>query len=339
MKSGGKNPDTDSSGNELIVGVDIGGTNSVVGIVDGGGTILHQARFPTQAHEPAGEYIPRLLEVIKELRDELDPEAPVEGIGIAAPAANSREGVVENPANFNWGRVGVAEMMNRSTGLPVWIMNDGDAAVLGEIRCGAARGLKNVLAITLGTGLGAGLVVHGKLVQGENGAAGELGHMPLVPDGRQCACGRRGCVETYVSATGLRRTAFELLADRVGDSRLRTVAFTDLTAEIIAQLARDGDSIAKAAFEATGAYLGRMLATVVAVFDPEAIVLCGGLVHAGDLLVVPAQRTFNDHVLKRSERNTRILVSNLNDGQAAILGASWFAADRLRSAQKAECEA
>lgn len=318
-----------------MVGVDIGGTNSVVGIVDGGGTILLQKRFPTKAQESAGEYVLRLLRTISELRDELPHGASVQGIGIAIPAANSREGIVESPANFSWGRVDLVGMMKQSIDLPVSIINDGDAAVLGEVRYGAARGMTNLLMITLGTGLGAGIVVHGQLVQGHNGGAGEFGHMAIVPEGRQCACGCRGCVETYVSAPGLRRTVFELLAQRIDESELRRIAFTDLNAETIARLAREGDAIAKAAFETTGTYLGQMLANLVAAFDPEAIVLCGGLVNAGDLLVGPARRSFDDHVLERYKGKVRILVSNLNNGQAAILGASWLVRDLLQGAEKA----
>jgi glucokinase len=324
----------DLAAGDLMVGVDIGGTNSTVGIVDAEGTILLQARFPTRAQEPAGEYVVRLVRVIHELRDQLPQGTTAQGIAIAIPAANSREGVVENPANFNWGRVDLVGLMKRAIDLPVSIINDGDAAVLGEIRYGAARGMKSVLMITLGTGLGAGIVVHGKLVQGHNGAAGEFGHMALVPEGRQCACGRRGCVETYVSAPGLRRTVFELLAERIDESGLRQIAFTDLTAETVARLARDGDAIAKAAFEITGTYLGQMLANLVAAFDPEAIVLCGGLVNAGDLLVAPARQSLSDHVLERSKESVKLLVSNLNNGQAAILGASWLARDTPQSVEK-----
>jgi glucokinase len=330
-----RHPNADTAGGDLMVGADVGGTNSVVGIVDGDGVILLQARFATRAHEPAPDYVPRLLQVINALRDELPHGALVHGIGLAIPAANSREGIVESPANFNWGRVDFVGMMKESVDLPVSIINDGDAAVLGEIRYGAASGMTDVLMITLGTGLGAGIVVHGKLVQGKNGAAGEFGHMAFVPEGRQCTCGCRGCVETYVSARGIRRTVFALLAERTDESGLRQIAFADLTAETIAGLARDGDTIAKAAFEITGAYLGQMLASLVAAFDPEAIVLGGGLVKAGDLLLAPAQRSLNDHMLKRCRENMRLLVSHLSDGHAAILGSSWFARDMLQGAEKA----
>jgi glucokinase len=327
--------DVDLAGGDLIVGVDIGGTNSVAGIVDGEGKILLQARFPTLAYETAEEYVPRLARVINELRDELPQETSVQGIVIAVPAANSREGIVESPANFNWGQVDLVGLMRSSIDLPVSIINDGDAAVLGEVHYGAARGMSNVLMITLGTGLGAGIVVHGKLVQGHNGGAGEFGHMSIIPGGRQCACGSRGCAETYVSAPGLRRTVFELLADRIDESELRQIAFGDLTAETITQLARDGDSIAKEAFELTGMYLGQLLANLVAAFDPEAIVLCGGLTNAGDLLVTPAQRTMNNRVLQRYKGNVRIAVSDLNYGQAAILGGSWLIRDMLQGAETA----
>jgi glucokinase len=240
-----RHANVDLASGDMMVGVDIGGTNSVAGIVDGEGRIVLQARFPTLAHEPAAEYVPRLVRVINELLHEVPEQASVQGIGIAVPAANSRHGTVENPANFNWGRVDLVGMLRDSIDLPVSIVNDGDAAVLGEVHYGVARGMMNVLMITLGTGLGAGIVVHGKLMQGHHGAAGEFGHMAIIPGGRRCACGCRGCAETYISAPGLRRTVFELLAERVEESALRQIAFTDLTAEAITRLARDGDSLAK----------------------------------------------------------------------------------------------
>jgi glucokinase len=254
---------------------------------------------------------------------------------IAIPAANPREGFVESPANFRWGRVDLVSMMKKALDLPVSIINDGDAAVLGEVHYGTARGMKNVLMITLGTGLGAGIVVQGNLVQGGHGAAGEFGHMAIIPGGRQCGCGRRGCAETYISASGLRRTVYEILAHRTEASPLRRISFDDLSAEAVTRHAREGDIIAKEALEATGVHLGQMLANLAAAFDPEAIVLCGGLVKAGDLLVEPARRSFQERLLDRYQGLVQVLVSDLNNGEAAILGASWLAREMLQGAEEA----
>jgi glucokinase len=331
---GGGHAKVEEAGGDLIVGVDVGGTNSSVGIVDGEGKILAQARFPTQAGDPAETYVGRLVGVMRELHGRLQGAPPLQAVAIAAPAANSREGVVESPANFSWGRINLVAMVKRAMDLPVSIINDGNAAALGEARYGVASGMTNILIITLGTGLGAGIVLDGRLVQGHTSAAGEFGHMALVPGGRQCACGERGCAETYISAPGLRRTVFELLAERVDESPLRRISFDELTAEMVARFARDGDAVANAAFEKTGDYLGRLLASLVAAFDPEAIVLCGGLVNAGDLLVSPARRSLSEHVLERC-RGVKLLVSGLKEGQAAILGASWLARETLQGAVSA----
>lgn len=195
---------------DLHVGVDIGGTNSVVGVVDDAGRLRARTNFSTHARESVDLFVPRLAHVISGLCEELSPHTRIRGIGIASPAASTREGIVDNPANFQWGRVDLAGMVGRYFDVPILILNDGDAAVLGETRYGAARGMSNVLLMTLGTGLGAGILLDGRLVQGAHGAAGELGHMIVTPGGRECACGRRGCAETYISASGVRRTAFEL---------------------------------------------------------------------------------------------------------------------------------
>lgn len=314
---------------DVVIGVDIGGTNSVVGFVNEAGTLLLHGRFPTMAHRSAGEFVPRLSEVIGELKQELPAGSRVRAIVIASPAANARNGTVDNPANFKWGRVDLVGMMKKTFDVPISIMNDSDAALLGETRYGVAQGLTNVLLITLGTGLGAGIMMDGRLVQGAHGAAGEFGHMTIIPGGRQCACGRRGCVESYVSASGICRTTFELLEQSREESSLRDLSFETLTAEKVHQCAVKGDPIAKAALEETGKSLGMMLANIVAAFDPEAIVLCGGLVNAGELLIAPARKAFESNVLERYRSTVSILVSRLNNGQAAILGASCQVLDTL----------
>lgn len=309
-------------GGALIAGVDIGGTNTAVGIVEEDGRLASSTMFPTRAHDSAGDFVRHLSKTIRQMVDGLPSPARLCGIGMAAPAANWRTGTVESPANLRWGNVNLVAMVRDEFRLPVSITNDANAALLGEMSFGIARGLSNVILVTLGTGLGAGIAVDGAVVQGENGAAGEIGHMIMEQNGRQCGCGRRGCAETYVSATGLRRTVFALLAERLEDSELRHVSFSDLTAEHVSALARGNDGLARAALEATGRYLGRLMANLAAAFDPEAIILGGGLAHAGDLLVEPARGAFMENALKRYTTTVRILVSPSNEGQMAILGAS-----------------
>jgi glucokinase len=310
---------------EIVAGVDIGGTNSVVGLVDKSGTILLKERFSTLAHDPPQEFVPRLVAVITTLLARLPAGSRLGGIVLASPAANARQGIIDNPANFKWGRVDLIAMIRRMLDVPTALINDGDAAVLGEMRFGVASGLSNVLLLTLGTGVGAGMVMDGKLIQGASGAGTEFGHVSIDPKGRDCGCGKRGCAETYVSASGVRRTVFELLSHRLEPTFLRDISFNDLTTEIISRLAVEGDPIAVEAFEQTGAYLGHILANAVAIFDPEAVVLSGGLVNAGDILMSPVRRSFEEHVLERYRGSVRLLTSTLNDGEAAILGAASIA--------------
>ncbi len=306
---------------DCVVGVDLGGTNTSVGVVDETGRELVHAKFPTRPRESAREFVARLSGVIRDLLAQLSPGATLRGIGIASPAANGPRGTIESPANLGWGTVNILEMVRQHFTVPVAITNDANAALLGEMTFGVARGMKNVIMITLGTGLGAGICVDGKLVEGENGSAGEIGHMTVDLEGRMCGCGRRGCVETYVSAPGLRRTVHELLADRLDDSPLRGISFNDLTAEAVSRLASDGDPIALEALTTTGVYLGRLIANLAAAFDPEAVVLYGGLVHAGEILIGPARQAFEKHAMKAYRGKVRILVSSLNNGEAAVLGA------------------
>jgi len=307
---------------DLIAGVDIGGTNTAVGIVGEDGRLLSRSAFPTTDHVTAAGFVRHLANTIRQLVGGLPPPARLCGVGMAAPAANWRTGTVESPANLRWGTVNLVSMARGEFGLPVAITNDANAALLGEMTYGVARGLSNAILITLGTGLGAGIAVDGAIVQGENGAAGEFGHMNMELHGRQCGCGHRGCAEAYVSATGLKRTAFALLAERLEESELRQTSFAALTADRVSALARTGDVIALSALEVTGRYLGRLMANLAAAFDPEAIILGGGLVGAGDLLLEPARSAFRESALKRYTATVRILVSPSNEGQMAILGAS-----------------
>jgi glucokinase len=320
---------SDLIGGEIVAGVDIGGTNTAVGFVGEDGRVILRSTFPTGGRGTAGEFVDLLSRTIRWMAEKLPSHASLRAIGMAAPAADGRTGMLESPANLNWGSVDLAAMVRERFDLPVAITNDANAALLGEMYYGAAQGMSNVTMITLGTGLGVGAVINGALVLGAHGAAGEFGHITMAVEGRYCGCGRRGCAETYVSAPGLRRTVFELLALRLEESALRHISFSSLTAEDVSKHALQGDTLATEAFNITGWYLGRLIADVALAFDPEAVILFGGLMNAGDLLVVPARRSFEEHALAIARGRIRILVSALNDGRAAILGASRLVRDAL----------
>lgn len=307
---------------EYAIGVDIGGTNTVIGAVDRSGRFLFKTSFPTVGQKTVGDFIKRLTASIDKETRKTPAGFILHGIGLAAPAAQHREGIVKDPANLHWGTVNLVEIIKHQFGVPTAITNDSNAAALGELRYGAGYGKNNFVVLTLGTGLGAGVVVDGRLLYGNNDMAGELGHVVLEYNGRRCGCLRRGCAETYISASGLRRTAIELLARDTDESPIRAISFNDLSAKRIFELASDGDVIATRAFEVTGAYLGRLLANTVAAFDPELVILSGGLTEAGDLLLLPTRKSFEENVLLSHWGTVEIVKSALTNGDAAILGAS-----------------
>ena len=306
------------------VGIDIGGTNTIAGIVNGRGECIGKAGFLTQTCTSVDDFAAKLAGAIAGLLEEWVPGKAVGGIGVASPAARQREGTIQGPANLRWNSINIVSLLKTHFDVPIVVTNDSNAAAIGEMKYGAARGMRNFVVLTIGTGLGAGIVIDGRLLHGENGVAGELGHMTIEPGGRLCGCRRRGCVETYVSATGIRRTAAELMARSTEESELRSIPFTKLTADKIYEAARRGDPIAREAFEVTGKILGRVLSNTAAVFDPEAIILSGGLMNAGDLMMEPTIRSFDDNVLALNNKKSSIVRSHLNDGEAAILGASFL---------------
>jgi glucokinase len=312
----------------FTVGVDIGGTNTVVGIVDNKGNCLHKTSIPMSDQGNAEIFLKTLSVSIKELCAEVSNNQILCGIGVAAPAARHHKGIVKNPANLQWGTVNLVDMLSQYFDVPIAITNDSNAAALGELKYGLAQGKSNFITITLGTGLGAGIIVDGKLLYGHNSMAGELGHIIIEPQGRQCGCGRRGCVETYVSAQGLRRTVFELLATRTDNSKLRMINYENLTSIQIYDLAHSNDPIAREAFSFTGEYLGRMLANTVAAFDPEMIILSGGLSNAQDLLIEPTRKSFKLNALEWHRESVEIKVSQLH--YAALLGASCLVSDGVQ---------
>jgi glucokinase len=249
-------------------------------------------------------------------------EYEVHGIGAAAPTGNYSRGMIEAPSNFKWGRVDFVNILRSHYHLPVAITNDAKAAALGEMAYGRAQGMPNFMVVTLGTGVGSGIVVNGNLIYGHDGLAGEFGHTIVEHGGRQCGCGRFGCLETYVSSRGICRTVFDLLARSTCESELRKIAFDDLTAEKIYHAALRNDGIAKQAFEYTGKTLGRALADAAAYFSPQVIILYGGLAKAGELLLEPTRRHFETSLLVIYRNKIELVISNIAGGSAAVLGAS-----------------
>ncbi|MDR3626517.1 MAG: ROK family protein, partial [Ignavibacteriaceae bacterium] len=241
------------------------------------------------------------------------------------------KGTIESPANLKWGNINLVQMMKKYFDVPVAIINDANAAALGEYTFGAAKGMKNFIVFTLGTGLGSGIFIDGHLLYGEDGHAGEIGHTTVEAMGRQCSCGRFDCLETYVSASGLKRSVFQFLSCSNEDSELRNINYNDLTGKKISELAYKNDPIALQAFDFTGEIFGRALANVVNIFNPEAIILFGGLADADDLLLSPTNKYFEKYLLKIHKGKTRILKSQIQNGNAAVLGAYSFVKDVLRN--------
>jgi glucokinase len=308
---------------ELTVGIDIGGTNTKIGLVDRAGVCLQDSSITTDAHKPPDDLIGRLHVAIEELHGRVSGKPPIRGIGIGAPNANYYRGTVENPPNLSWkGVTDVAGLMRTRMDVPVAVTNDANAAALGEGLFGSAKGMKDFMVITLGTGLGSGVVAAGDLVYGSTGFAGELGHCIVDVDGRECGCGRRGCLETYASATGICRTVTHLLSMRRAGSGLRAVSQQDLTAKMIADAAAAGDPIAREAFEFTGGILGLTLANAAAITSPEAIFLFGGLANAGALIFEPTRKALDQHLLNIFHGTVKLLPSGLKEAGAAVLGAS-----------------
>ncbi len=310
------------SKNKLVLGIDVGGTNTVFGLVDKTGNIFIINSIPTIAENSAEDLFSRLFEKFYQLSEDSENEFELVGIGIGAPNANYYKGTIEHPPNLSWGYVDVFSLLKKFSDAPVAITNDANAAALGEMYYGAAKELKDFIVITLGTGLGSGIVINGNLVYGHDGFAGEIGHTIYDENGRQCGCGRKGCLETYVSAPGIKRTVMELIANSNLKSKLRSVSFEKLDAKMITELALSGDELALSAFDFTAKVLGIKLADAVAHTSPEAIILFGGLANAGDLLLVPTKKYLEEYVFHVFRNKVKILKSQLNEGKSAVLGAA-----------------
>ncbi len=323
---------------KLAIGIDIGGINTAFGLVDENGdlyaeSVISTKKYPFFDDYPA--YVEDLCQSLKALADSVSFEYELSGIGIGAPNANYHKGTVEAPVNL-W--VFRPEEENKDAArrifplaedigrrfpeTPVLMTNDANAATIGEMVFGNAKGMKDFIMITLGTGLGSGFVSNGEMIYGNDGFAGEFGHVIVERNGRQCGCGRRGCLETYVSATGIKRTVFELLATMTAPSKLREIAFADFDASMVSVAAAQGDPVALEAFRYTGEILGRALADVVTVTSPEAIFLFGGLSKAGKLLFDPTQWYMEENMMQVFKNKVKLLPSGIQGKNAAILGAS-----------------
>ncbi|MBL7748334.1 MAG: ROK family protein [Chitinophagaceae bacterium] len=310
---------------EFVVGIDIGGTNTKFGIVDKHGHILAQDRLLTNEHEIVEDFITDLHHKLMPLIDKAGGAKKCAGIGIGAPNGNYYTGNIEYAANLKWrGIIPFASMVSEKFGLPVKLTNDANAAAMGEMRYGCAKGMKHFITITLGTGVGSGIVIDGKILLGHDGFAGELGHTIIRPGGRlHKGTGIKGSLESYASATGVRETALELLAENPDtESLLRDYSLNDLTSQSVYECAIKGDKIANEIFEFTGELLGEALANFVMFSSPEAIILFGGLTKAGDLIMNPTRKSMEEHLIQIFKNKVKLIFSELKEADAAILGAS-----------------
>ncbi|MFM8348744.1 MAG: ROK family protein [Bacteroidota bacterium] len=315
-------------------GIDIGGTNTKIGIVDRAGNLIRHTSIETTAYIEVEDYFRGMADAIRSLKADLPAGSEVVGVGVGAANGNYYTGTIERSTNLRWkGIIPLAEMFNAEFGVPCLITNDANAAALGELIYGNAKGMKDFLMITLGTGLGSGFVCNGELLNGHHGIAGELGHTTVNPNGRYCNCGKRGCLETYVSATGIRRTVYKLLADHLEPSELRGIAFEDLSTKMITDAALRGDTVARECFEYTGRILGLKLSDAVVHTDPEAIFIFGGLAQAGELIFTPTIRSMEQNLMPLFRNKVKVLPSGLSNQAAPILGASSLIWDFLEKAK------
>jgi glucokinase len=319
-----------------VMGIDIGGTNTEFGVIDARGQIKYKGKVPTENQATGANYVANLAPALNKLISDAGGKELFVGIGVGAPNGNFYTGCMEFAPNISWARDGavpLAKMISEATGLPCALTNDANAAAIGEMTYGAAKGMKNFIMITLGTGVGSGIVINGSLVYGSDGFAGELGHVIMRRnDGRLCGCGRQGCLEAYASATGVARTAREILTlNKSQESILRNIPIDKITSKDVFEAAVAGDKIAREIFEFTGNILGEAFADFIAFSSPEAIILFGGLAQAGDLIRKPIEESMKRNTLKvfkergKDETKAKLLFSELQGAEAAIIGASALA--------------
>ena len=308
-----------------VIGLDMGGTNSVFGIVDQRGNIKSQTVISTKAYPDFKDYVKAAYEALQPALDQVGGIQNIRAMGIGAPDANYYTGNIENAANLAWkGIVPCAQLFEEVFGIPVRVTNDANAAAMGEMTYGVARGMKNFIMITLGTGVGSGIVVDGRVVYGSDGFAGELGHFVIdhSDNARSCGCGRKGCLEAYTSATGVARTAREFLEHSSEASLLRDLVAVEITSYDVFKAAEKGDKLALDIFNYTGRILGTACADFATFCSPEAFVFFGGLTKAGEYLMQPLRKAYEENILFLYKNEAKLLISALNGSEAAVLGAS-----------------
>ena len=309
---------------QLAIGIDIGGTNTKFGIVDRDGNVLFSGKISTTDHPEIETFIDELYNELSLLITKSGGTGRIKGIGIGAPNGNYYTGNIEYAANLVWqGIVPLSKLVEAKFKLPAVVTNDANAAAIGEMMYGAAKNMNDFIMITLGTGVGSGIVANGKLIYGHDGFAGELGHTIVIPDGRlHEGTGKKGSLESYASATGVRFTALEILEKRKEPSLLRKVPKDKLDSKAVYEAAIEGDKLALEIFDFTGRILGLALANAVMFSSPQAIILFGGLTKSGDLILKPTKKHMEENLIKVFENKVKILVSHLKEADAAILGAS-----------------
>lgn len=314
---------------QLVIGIDIGGTGTKFGIVDRDGNVLFSSEISTKKHATVDSFIDELHDALGELIQKAGGTGRIKGIGVGAPNGNYYTGTIEYAPNLPWkGIIPLAKLLEDKFQLPTSLTNDANAAAIGEMTYGAAQGMKDFIMITLGTGVGSGIVANGQLIYGHDGFAGELGHTIIIPDGRlHPGTGKHGSLESYASATGVRYTALELLEKTTEDSLLRKVPAADMDSKKVYEAAIQGDKLAREIYEYTGRILGIALANAVMFSSPEAIILFGGLTKAGDLILKPTREHMEANLIQIFQNKVKILISHLKESDAAILGASALAWD------------
>lgn len=317
------------TGRPYTIGLDLGGTNAVFGIVDGLGNIVEHTSIKTQEYDTAEAFVDAAVKALMPIIDKVGGINTIEGMGIGAPNSNFYDGTIAYAPNITWAHdcvVPFAKMFNERLSIPVSITNDANAAALGEMTYGVAKGMKNFIMITLGTGVGSGIVINGQMVYGSDGLAGELGHVIMRrKNGRLCGCGRNGCLEAYCSATGVARTAREFLDNSEEPSLLREMKPEDITSLEVSKAAAKGDALALRVYEFTGKMLGEACADFATFCSPEAFVFFGGLTKAGDLLMKPLLKSYTENVMGIFRGKAKFLISSLDGAGAAVLGASAIA--------------
>jgi glucokinase len=309
-----------------VIGIDMGGTNTVFGIVDVRGNVISKSAIKTAVHDDVNLYVNDIYHELMKLIDAEGGIDQIRGIGVGAPNGNYYSGTIEYAPNLPWkGVIPFAKLLNEKFGVPVALTNDANAAAIGEMAYGIARGMKDFIMITLGTGVGSGIVIDGKLVYGHDGFAGELGHTTAIRNGRLCGCGKNGCLEAYSSATGVARTAREILETTNQESILRNIPLSDITSKDVYDAAKEGDQVAIDIFNFTGKILGEAFADFVAFSSPEAIILFGGLSKAGEFILNPIVENMEKNLLQMWKGKIKILFSELKESDAAVLGASALA--------------